>query len=106
MITPFDTFLDQLEAYLAATADSAYLLLLDPDDAVRRRGVFNCWTLGRHDPRPLMLLRRLLPSLTERSPSIMAGSIGATSKRSNRIEHRGAQQLESSRCQHSPAFLV
>lgn len=63
----FDTFVDQLEAYLAATADSAYLLLLDPDDAVRCRGVFNCWTLGRHDPRPLILLRRLLPSLTERS---------------------------------------
>jgi hypothetical protein len=63
----FDTFVDQLEAYLAATADSAYLVLLDPDDAVRRRGVFNCWTLGRHDPRPLILLRRLLPSLTERS---------------------------------------
>jgi hypothetical protein len=63
----FDTFVNQLEAYLAATADSAYLLLLDPDDTVRRRGVFNCWTLGRHDPRPLILLRRLLPSLEERS---------------------------------------
>lgn len=50
----------------AATADSAYLLLLDPDGAVRRRGVFNCWTLGRQDLRPLILLRRLLSSLTER----------------------------------------
>lgn len=62
--TTFDSFVKQANTYLAATADSAFLLLVDPDDAVRRRGVFNCWTLGRHDPRPLILLRRLLPSLS------------------------------------------
>lgn len=63
----FDQFLDDVEAYLAATAESAYLLLVDPDDAARRRGIFNCWTLGRRDPRPLILLRRLLPSMKGRS---------------------------------------
>lgn len=63
----FDSFVSQLEGYLVATADSAYLLLIDPDDAIRCRGVFNCWTLGRHDPRPLILLRRLLPWLSGRS---------------------------------------
>jgi hypothetical protein len=63
----FDEFIDQATAYLGATADSAYLLLIDPDDAARCRGVANCWTLGRHDPRPLVLLRHLLPSLEGRS---------------------------------------
>lgn len=63
----FDRFLDEVEGYLAATAESAYLFLVDSDDDVRRRGVFNCWTLGRRDPRPLILLRRLLPSMTARS---------------------------------------
>lgn len=62
--TTFGSFIRQTNAYLAATADSAFLLLVNPDDAVRRRGVFNCWTLGRRDPRPLILLRRLLPSLS------------------------------------------
>ncbi|PFG69118.1 uncharacterized protein DUF4365 [Propionibacteriaceae bacterium ES.041] len=63
----FDQFLDEVEGYLAATAESAYLTLVDPDDEARRRGVFNCWTLGRRDPRPLILLRRLLPSMNGRS---------------------------------------
>jgi hypothetical protein len=63
----FDEFIDQATAYLGATADSAYLLLIDPDDAARCRGVANCWTLGRHDPRPLVLLRHVLPSLEGRS---------------------------------------
>lgn len=63
----FDRFLDEVETYLAATAESAYLLLVDANDDLRRRGVFNCWTLGRHDPRPLILLRRVLPSMTARS---------------------------------------
>jgi hypothetical protein len=63
----FDRFVARVTAYLAATSGSAYLLLVDPDDEVRRRGVFNCWTLGRHDPRPLILLRRLLPFLQQRS---------------------------------------
>lgn len=63
----FDRFLDEVETYLAATAESAYLLLVDSDDDQRRRGVFNCWTLGRRDPRPLILLRRVLPSLEARS---------------------------------------
>lgn len=58
-----DSFLDEVEAYLAATAESAYLLLVEDDDELRRRGVFNCWTLGRRDPRPLILLRRLLSSM-------------------------------------------
>lgn len=63
----FDLFLAEVETYLAATAESAYLLLVDEDDETRRRGVFNCWTLGRRDPRPLILLRRLLTSLSARS---------------------------------------
>lgn len=63
----FESFRLQVDNYLSATADSAYLLLVDPDDDVRRHGVFNCWTLGRRDPRPLILLRRLLPSLAGRS---------------------------------------
>lgn len=63
----FDRFLNDVESYLAATAESAYLMLVDPDDEVRSRGVFNCWTLGRRDPRPLILLRRLLPSMEGRS---------------------------------------
>lgn len=63
----FERFLDEVEAYLAATAESAYLLLVDSDDDTRRRGVFNCWTLGRRDPRPLILLRRMLPWLEGRS---------------------------------------
>lgn len=63
----FDSFITRTEAYLTATADSAYLLLLDSDDEIRRQGVFNCWTLGRRDPRPLILLRRVLTSLSGRS---------------------------------------
>ena len=63
----FDSFITRTEAYLAATADSAYLLLIDSDDEIRRQGVFNCWTLGRRDPRPLILLRRVLASLSDRS---------------------------------------
>ncbi|HEY8685663.1 MAG TPA: DUF4365 domain-containing protein [Chloroflexota bacterium] len=63
----FDYFITRTEAYLTATADSAYLLLLDSDDEIRRQGVFNCWTLGRRDPRPLILLRRVLTSLAGRS---------------------------------------
>lgn len=62
-----DRFLDEVEAYLAATAESAYLLFVEDDDKLRRRGVFNCWTLGRRDPRPLILLRRLLPSMSGES---------------------------------------
>jgi hypothetical protein len=61
------SFFTHAETYLAATANSAYLLLLNVDDDDRRQGVFNCWTLGRRDPRPLILLRRLLPSLSGRS---------------------------------------
>lgn len=63
----FGHFLDEVEAYLAATTESAYLLLVDGDDDARRRGVFNCWTLGRRDPRPLILLRRMLPGMEGRS---------------------------------------
>lgn len=63
----FDLFLAEVETYLTATAGSAYLLLVESDDEARRRGVFNCWTLGRRDPRPLILLRRLLTSLSGRS---------------------------------------
>lgn len=63
----FDRFLNEVETYLTATAESAYLLLVDSDDDLRRRGVFNCWTLGRRDPRPLIILRRLLPWMTGRS---------------------------------------
>lgn len=63
----FERFLDDVEAYLAATTESAYLLLVDRDDDARRRGVFNCWTLGRRDPRPLILLRRVLPWMEGRS---------------------------------------
>ncbi len=63
----FEAFVRSVQTYLAATADSAYLLLVEEDDEARCRGVFNCWTLGRHDPRPLVLLRRLLSSLDGRS---------------------------------------
>lgn len=63
----FQAFRDHVEAYLSATSDSAFLLLLDGDDEVRRRGVFHCWTLGRRDPKSLVLLRRLLPGLDGRS---------------------------------------
>ncbi|WP_240431172.1 DUF4365 domain-containing protein [Mycobacterium kyogaense] len=65
--TTFEAFLGEVETYLAATAESAFLLLVESDDEARRRGIFNCWTLGRRDPRPLILLRRLLPSMTGRS---------------------------------------
>lgn len=50
----FESFLAAVETYLAATADSAFLLLLDSSDGARRQGVLNCWTLGRRDPRPLV----------------------------------------------------
>jgi hypothetical protein len=63
----FGDFLNQTLAYLSATADSAFLSLFEASDESRRRGVFNCWTLGRHDPRPLMLLRHVLPTLGGRS---------------------------------------
>ncbi|MGM9474705.1 hypothetical protein ACS5PJ_22260 [Pseudarthrobacter sp. YS3] len=63
----FVRFLNGVEAYLAATAESAHLLLVDSDDDLRRRGIFNCWTLGRRNLRPLILLRRLLPWMTGRS---------------------------------------
>jgi hypothetical protein len=63
----FESFITHIEAYLSATADSAYLLLLDSNDEVRRQGVFNCWALGRRDARPLILLRRVLTSLSGRS---------------------------------------
>ena len=63
----FDRFLNEVETYLTATAESAYLLLVDSDDDRRQRGVFNCWTLGRRGPRPLIILRRLLPWMRGRS---------------------------------------
>lgn len=63
----FDSFLDVVTRYLAATSDSAHLLLVEEADELRRLGVFNCWTVGRHDPRALVLLRRVLPSLEGRS---------------------------------------
>ncbi len=63
----FDDFTQRTRTYLAATADSAFLLLTDAEPEVQRRGVFNCWTLGRRDPRPLILLRRMLPSLGDAS---------------------------------------
>lgn len=63
----FDRFLNQSLVYLRATADSAFLSLFDGSDDARRRGVFSCWTLGRHDARPLVLLRHILPSLEGRS---------------------------------------
>jgi Domain of unknown function (DUF4365) len=63
----FGEFVDHATSYLAATANSAYLLLVDPEDDARCRGIYNCWTLGRHDSRPLILLRHVLPSLEGRS---------------------------------------
>lgn len=63
----FEMFAAEVTAYLRATADDAFLALLDPSDEVRCRGVGNSWTLARHDPRPLILLRRLLPGLEGRS---------------------------------------
>jgi Domain of unknown function (DUF4365) len=65
--TSFDGFVRHVDTYLAATANASFLLLLDADDGTRRRGIFNCWTLGRRDPRPLVLVRRLLPTLSGRS---------------------------------------
>lgn len=58
----FGEFVKQVESYLRATDTSAYLQLLDRDDEVRRQGIFNCWSLGRRDPRPFILLRHLLPT--------------------------------------------
>lgn len=50
----------------AGTAEP-FLQLVDDSDEVRNEGVFACWTAGRHDPRPLILLRRLLPSFQGQS---------------------------------------
>lgn len=57
-----------------ATADSAFLALVDPDPNLQRRGVFNCWTVGRRDPRLVVLLRRVLPALSGR---LLADGIAA-----------------------------
>jgi hypothetical protein len=66
--TSYDNFVNEVASYLAATAaDDAFLLLVDANDEVRYRGIGNCWTLARRDPRPLILLRRLLPSFTGKS---------------------------------------
>jgi len=59
----FSSFIESIERYLEATSSSAFLELLSADDIVRRRGVYACWTLGRADPAPLVLLRRLLPGM-------------------------------------------
>lgn len=63
----FAEFAADATAYLGAAAHDAFLVLLDPRDEVRCRGVGNCWTLARHDPRPLVLLRHLLPIMEGRS---------------------------------------
>lgn len=59
----FASFIEATERYLEATSSTAFLELLSDDDVVRRRGVYACWTLGRADPAPLILLRRLLPGM-------------------------------------------
>ena len=59
----FGDFLNEVNKYLRATSSSAFLDLLSGDDETRRRGVYACWTLGRRDPRPLILLRNLLPRM-------------------------------------------
>lgn len=61
--TTFASFIEATERYLEATSSTAFLELLFDDDAVRRRAVYACWTLGRADPAPLILLRRLLPAM-------------------------------------------
>lgn len=63
----FSRFIDSIERYLQATSSSAFLELLSDDDTVRRRGVYACWALGRADPAPLVLLRRLLPAMKDLS---------------------------------------
>lgn len=61
--TTFASFIEAAERYLETTSSTAFLELLSADDEVRRRGVYACWTLGRTDPAPLILLRRILPGM-------------------------------------------
>jgi hypothetical protein len=61
--TTFASFIEAVERYLHATNSSAFLDLLSEDDETRCRGVYACWTLGRSNPAPLILLRHLLPVL-------------------------------------------
>lgn len=61
--TTFGAFIDSVSRYLQATSSSAFLELLSDDDEIRCRGVYSCWTLGRLNPAPLILLRRLLPTM-------------------------------------------
>jgi len=63
----FSDFIDRVASYLHATSSTAFLELLSSDDDTRRHGVLNCWTLGRWDPRPFILLRHVLPTLTGQS---------------------------------------
>lgn len=63
----FASFIEATERYLEATSSTAFIGLLSDDDDARRRAVYACWTLGRADPAPLILLRRLLPGLNGRS---------------------------------------
>lgn len=60
----FPSFLNAIEEYLRITSSSAFLELLSDIDETRCRGVSACWTLGRLNPAPLVLLRRLVPGLT------------------------------------------
>jgi hypothetical protein len=57
----------KMKVFAKAASSDAYLFLIDEDDEVRRDGVFACWTYGRSDARALILLRRMLPYLKDRS---------------------------------------
>lgn len=77
----FDTFVDQLEAYLAATADSAYLLLLDPD--------------GSPASGSLQLLDSWTPRPTSADPPATAPSLTHRAQPDRRHSRAGARKITS-----------
>jgi hypothetical protein len=58
---------ESMKVFAKAASSDAYLFLMDDEDEVRRDGIFACWTYGRSDARALILLRRVLPYLKDRS---------------------------------------
>ncbi len=60
------SFLRQARAYLRADGPPALVDLASPDPTRQRAAVFDAFGLGRHDPRPLLLLRASLRYMHDR----------------------------------------
>lgn len=58
-------FLDEARAFLSASGLPALLGLADDDEQQQIRAVHDAFALGRHDPRPLLLIRRSLMALSD-----------------------------------------